>query len=75
MTDVILQADGKTRDGKRVYQVVQVAEIPPETIGKKGEKKNTSDVLFDEFNIPRPKRLPWLSLLYGSMRSGHGRER
>lgn len=75
MADVVLNPSGKTRDGKPVFKVEQVAAVPAEVTGKKGEKKNTSDVVVDEFGIERPKRLPWLSTVYGFMGFGHGRER
>lgn len=75
MADVVLIQKGKTRDGKDMHEVVPVAVVPAEVVGKKGEKKNTSDMVVDEFGIDRPKRWPWLSTVYGLMGFGHGRER
>ena len=75
MADVVLVSSGKTKDGKTVHEVVQISSVPAEVVGKKGKKKNTSDVVVDEFGIERPKRLPWLGTLYGFMGFGHGRER
>lgn len=75
MADVILIRKGKTRDGKHLHEVVQVSDIPTEVVGKKGERKNTSDVVVDELGIVRPKRLAWLESLYGLVRSGHTKER
>ncbi len=74
MPDVVLIPSGKTRDGKTIHEVVQVAVIPNEVTGKKGEKKNTSDTIVDENGIERPKRF-WLSTIYERMGFGHGRER
>lgn len=74
MADVVLIPNGKTRDRKPVFEVVQVAEVPTEVTGQKGEKKNTSDVVIDEFGIERPKR-SWLSTMYEAMGFSHGRER
>lgn len=64
MADVILIPNGRTKDGKTVHQVVQIASVPVEVVGKKGKKKNTSDTVVDEFGIARPVRLPWLSFMY-----------
>ncbi|EKE04902.1 MAG: hypothetical protein ACD_19C00429G0062 [uncultured bacterium] len=74
MADVVLIPRGKTIDGKPLHEVVQVAKVPDEVTGKKGEKKNTSDVIIDKFGIERPKRSR-LSTMYESMEFGHGRER
>lgn len=67
MADVVLIQRGKTKDGKALHEVVQLVQIPPEVTGKKGEKRNTSDVVVDEFGILRPVRLPWLKSMYGSV--------
>jgi hypothetical protein len=65
--DVVLVESGKTTDGKPMFNVENIASIPPVVVGKKGEKQNLPQTEVDEFGITRPVRLPWLSYMYGSV--------
>jgi hypothetical protein len=68
MKDVDLVSAGKTRDGKPLFNVVQIHTTDPEiACRRRGQKDiNCANMVPDEFGILRPKR-SWLFDLYGSV--------